>query len=51
MDKKRAKELIREYLEHNLDEDVSILGEEHPYNDSTIGEIREAFNILSELFY
>lgn len=46
MDLKKAKDLVYGYLASNLEEDVSILGKDHPYNDSTIGEIQKAFNIL-----
>ena len=50
MNRNEAKNLVNEYLKINLDEDVSILGEDHPYNDTTIGKIREAYHIISDWF-
>jgi len=41
-----AKNIIYDYLSINLDSDIQILGEDHPYNDTTIGEIKKAFNLL-----
>ncbi len=31
-----------------LDQDIRILGREHPYNDTKVGTIEEAFIILSK---
>ena len=41
-----AKEKVYGYLDNNLNQDVKILGADHPYNNTTIGEIKEAFDIL-----
>lgn len=48
MNIKEAKEIIGSYLDHNISEDVKILGKDHPYEvcECTIGKIQEAFNLL-----
>ena len=53
MDIGKAKQMIKEYTEKNIDEDIWGLGsEDHPYYlpsfETTIGEIRKAFNRLVE---
>ncbi|MBD3195325.1 MAG: hypothetical protein GF317_09735 [Candidatus Lokiarchaeota archaeon] len=49
---KRARKLIKGYLDIQLDNDCSILGGEHEYNingiESTVGEIQSCFFLLSE---
>jgi hypothetical protein len=48
MDINEAKELIDEYLSVNIDDDICVLGNDHPYNDTTIGRIQEAYYLLSK---
>lgn len=52
MDIIRAKEIIREFLEYNIDEDIKILGRDHPYEicDCIMGEIEEAYDMISDWF-
>lgn len=51
MEKKEAKRIVEDYLYYNLDDDCKVLGEDHPYNDTTIGKIRDAFyQIRKEVF-
>ena len=42
----RAKEIVFDYIDNNIDQDLRILGADHPYNDTTVCRIKEAFDIL-----
>lgn len=42
----KAKDLIEKFLENEIEKLVKILGENHPYLDSTVGDIKRAFEIV-----
>lgn len=49
----RAKEIIDNFLEIQIEDLVSILGRDHPYDlgeNETVGDIEEAYNTISEWF-